>query len=91
MIDKELLKILVCPENRTSLSLAEDDLLAELNRAIAAGKLKNRGGQPLQRQLEGGLVREDGALLYPIMDEIPVLLIDEAVPLDQIGDRRVLG
>ncbi|HUT12656.1 MAG TPA: hypothetical protein VMY42_19325 [Thermoguttaceae bacterium] len=86
MIDKQLLEILVCPENRTSLSLAEDELLARLNRAIAAGKIKNRGGQPLQQQLGGGLVREDGTLLYPIVDNIPVLLIDEAVPLDQIGD-----
>jgi len=86
MIDKQLLEILVCPENRTSLALADDELLARLNRAIAAGEIKNRGGQPLQQQIEGGLVREDRTLLYPIVDNIPVLLIDEAVPLDQIGD-----
>jgi len=82
MIDKDLLKILVCPENHTPLSLADQSLVDRLNRAVAAGNLKNRVGQPVQSPLEGGLVREDGTLFYPIIDAIPVLLIDEAIPLD---------
>jgi uncharacterized protein YbaR (Trm112 family) len=32
------------------------------------------------------LVREDGTLLYPIVDDIPVLLTEEAIPLEAIGD-----
>ena len=82
MIDKDLLKILVCPENRTPLRLADESLLDRLNRAVAAGMLKNRVGQPVQSPLEGGLVREDGTLFYPIIDGIPVLLLDEAIPLE---------
>ena len=31
--------------------------------------------------LPAGLVREDGRVLYPIQGEIPVLLLDAAVPL----------
>ena len=27
------------------------------------------------------LVRADGAYLYPIQDKIPILLLDEAIPL----------
>jgi len=29
--------------------------------------------------LEEGLLREDGTLIYPIRDGIPVLLIDEGI------------
>ena len=84
MIDEQLLDILVCPENKTRLRLADEDLVAKLNRAITAGALKNRVGEPVETPLDGGLVREDSTLLYPIVDDIPVLLVDEAIPLDQI-------
>jgi len=84
VIDKQLLDILVCPENKTRLRLADEDLVAKLNRAITAGALRNRVGEPVETPLQGGLVREDSTLLYPIVDDIPVLLVDEAIPLDQI-------
>ena len=84
MIDKQLAAIQVCPENQTPLELAEDELIARLNRAIAAGKLKNRAGHAVERPLQGGLVRQDQTLLYPVVDDIPVLLVDEAILLEQI-------
>jgi uncharacterized protein YbaR (Trm112 family) len=84
MIDPQLLEILVCPENHTALAVADSAILAKLNRAIAGGSVKNRGGQPVAEAVEGGLVRQDGMLLYPIVDDIPVMLIDEAIPLDSL-------
>ncbi len=84
MIDAELLKILVCPENKTPVALAEDALVAQLNAAIEAGKLNNRAGEPVKERIDGGLVREDQAYLYPIRDDIPIMLIDEAIPLAQL-------
>ena len=83
MIDKDLLSLLVCPESKTSLQPADEELLARLNQAIAAGNVKNRAGQPVEAPLQGGLVREDGTVLYPIVDDVPVLLIDEAIALAQ--------
>jgi uncharacterized protein YbaR (Trm112 family) len=84
VISKELLDILVCPENRTPLVEAEGAVVEQLNRLIEAGRVKSRCGQKVERRLDGGLVRQDGALLYPIIDGIPVMLMDEAIPLDQV-------
>ena len=81
MLDQELLDILACPETKQPVHLAEQDLLDQLNARIARGEVTNRGGEKVEKALSGGLVREDGAYLYPIDDGIPVMLIDEAIPL----------
>ena len=81
MIDPGLLKILCCPETHQELSVAESPLVEKLNQQIAAGTLKNRVGQPVNEGLSGGLVRADGKFLYPIRRTIPVMLVDEAIPL----------
>lgn len=84
MVDPELLEILVCPENRTPVALAAEDLVGKINAAIAAGTLKNRAGAEVKEKIDGGLVREDRAYLYAIREDIPIMLIDEAIPLAQL-------
>jgi uncharacterized protein YbaR (Trm112 family) len=81
MIDAELLKIMCCPETRQELRLAEPAVIEKLNGQVAAGALKNRAGQPVQEKIEGGLIRADGKVLYPIRRNIPVMLVDEGIPL----------
>jgi len=84
MVDPELLSILVCPENKTPVREADSDLLAKANAAIEAGTLKNRAGERVEERIDGGLIREDNLYLYPVRDDIPIMLIDEAIPLDQL-------
>ena len=84
MIDKRLIETLACPEKQTPLAEADGPLLAKLNHAIEAGQVKNRGGAKVEEPIHAGLVRQGGDYLYPIVDDIPVLLIDEAIALDQI-------
>lgn len=81
MVAKELLEILVCPETKQSLKVADAALVARFNEAIEAGTLEKRGGEKVDSKLDGGLVREDGTVLYPILDDIPILLIEEAIPI----------
>lgn len=81
MIDPDLLAILCCPESHQPLAPAEPALLARLNEQVAAGRLRNRAGQPVTQPLQAGLVRRDGQWLYPVRDALPVLLVDEAIPV----------
>ncbi len=81
MIDADLLKILCCPETHQELRLAAATAIETLNAQIAAGTLKNRAGQPVQEKLDEGLVRADGKFLYPVRRSIPVMLVDEGIPL----------
>jgi uncharacterized protein YbaR (Trm112 family) len=80
-IDSELLEILVCPETQQGLRLAESETIAKLNTEIEARRLRNRGGDVVEAQIEEGLVREDGQILYIIDDSIPVMLVDQSIEL----------
>lgn len=82
MVDTELLKMLVCPETHQPLREADPALLAKLNEAIRAGQLKNRSGAPVTETLTEALLREDGQVLYPVREEIPILLVDEGISLE---------
>ena len=81
MISKDLLEILCCPETHQALTVASDELVEQLNKAMAAGSLSNRGGQPVREKIDGGLVRADNKFLYPVRRGIPIMLIDEAIAL----------
>lgn len=84
-IDPELLAILCCPETKQPLTVADDSLVRRLNDQIREGKIKNRAEQVISDSLSGGLLRADGKILYPIIDDIPVLLIEEGIPIDPLA------
>lgn len=83
-MDKKLLSILCCPVTHKGLSLARAELLKSINGAIAAGRLVNRDGEVVADRLTEALVTDDGKMLYPINDGIPVLLEGESVMLSQL-------
>ena len=80
-VSEELLEILVCPETKQPVQLASADVLKKLSEDIAAGRVRNRGGETLTQPIEEGLVREDGQILYPVDDGIPVMLIEESIEI----------
>lgn len=84
-LDRDLLAILCCPETKLEVTLADDALISKLNEAVGRGALKNKAGKPVTELLDGGLIRADRKVLYPIRENIPVMLIEEGIPLDAIA------
>ncbi len=81
MINESLLRILACPETHQKVSMAPADLISSLNKRVADKSLTNRSSQLVTEPCDGGLLREDGKVLYPIRQGIPVMLIEEAIDL----------
>jgi uncharacterized protein YbaR (Trm112 family) len=80
-VSRELLEILVCPETRQPVAPASVEVLTRVNEKIRAGTLRNRGGDKVEKEIEEGLLRDDGRVLYPVDDGIPVMLIEESIEL----------
>jgi uncharacterized protein YbaR (Trm112 family) len=81
MLRPELLNDLCCPETKQRVKLADPALITNVNQKISAGQARNRGGEPVAEKIDAGLLREDGKFLYPVRRDIPIMLIDEAIPL----------
>lgn len=82
-VDPELLAILVCPKTRGPLELV--DLSDATRRALVEKyREKFRDEEPVVSQ---GLYSKEADLVYPIVSDIPVMLIDEALPASA-GVRR---
>ncbi len=85
MISQELLNIIVCPETKQDLVIAEIDVVEKINALIENGELLNRSKQKVTEKIDGGLIqKDDRKYLYPIRDEIPILLIDESISLENV-------
>ena len=85
MISEELLNIIVCPETKQDLVIAENGIVEKINTLIENGELQNRSKQKVTEKIDGGLIqKDDRKYLYPIRDEIPILLIDESIALEGV-------
>ena len=80
-INPQLLEILCCPESHQPLSEVGADFLLKLNELVSTGSLKNSEGVVVEGPLDGALLREDRLVLYPVRQGIPVLLVDERIPV----------
>ncbi len=84
-MDKKLLTILHCPITHKGLAPAPRATLQAVNAAIDAGKLQNQEGLALTEHLAEALLTDDGKVLYPVADGIPVLLATESINMEQLG------
>jgi uncharacterized protein YbaR (Trm112 family) len=82
MIDPELLSILCCPETHADLLPATAEQTEVINSAIAAGRIKNRAGEAVTTPIQMALMRADNKFAYVVREDIPVMLVEEAIPLE---------
>lgn len=85
-IDGKLLEILCCPVSKSPLSRLERSRLDKLNRAIAAGEVDRIDGTAVTEALREALITADRKVIYPVLDDIPVLLSERGIGTTQLQD-----
>lgn len=86
-LDRKLLDIICCPVTHLPLQILASSELAQLNRLIGDGDIKTRDDTTVSEPLEEALVTDDGKLVYPVRDGIPVLLEECAIHMAQLSGR----
>jgi uncharacterized protein YbaR (Trm112 family) len=85
-IDGKLLEILCCPVSKTPLIRLPASRLRKLNSAISAGEVQYVNSKVVSEELKEALVTEDMKVIYPVVDNIPILLEDHGIGTTQFVD-----
>ncbi len=85
-IDRKLLEILVCPISKQPVLLLADDKRAHLNRLIADGSVRSLDGTVVAVELLQAVITQNGTSIYPVEDDIPIMLEEKSIPTDQLPD-----
>lgn len=85
-IDGKLLEILCCPVSKSPLMRLPAGRLKALNAAISAGDVQYVRGEPVDRVLKEALITEDSRVIYPVVDDIPILLEEKGIGTTQLQD-----
>lgn len=85
-VDGKLLEILCCPVSKVALNRLDHSRLEKLNRAITNGEVQTVKGEKVSTTLKEALITEDGRVIYPVVDDIPVLLEEKGIGTTQLRD-----
>ena len=83
MLEPDFVAMLRCVESGSELVLLDRGKLDELNQAITNGHITTQVGHLLERPLEAALVNADASWAYQVLDGIPVLVAEQAIPFQQ--------
>jgi uncharacterized protein YbaR (Trm112 family) len=87
MLDAQLLALLVCPATHQDVTLASPAEVVRLIQGVRDGQVRTVAGAEPDAAFDGALVRQDGAVAYPIRDGIPVMLVEEGLVIDRLDLR----
>lgn len=82
-VNGKLLEILCCPVSKTPLTVLGRQKLDTLNATIASGDALYVDGEKVMDPLQEGLITEDGKVIYPVQDDIPILLEEKGIGTTQ--------
>ena len=85
-IDGKLLEILCCPVSKTPLTRLTPNRLKALNAAISAGEVQYVRGEQVEQPLREALITEDSKVIYPVVDDIPILLEERGIGTTQLSN-----
>ena len=85
-VDGKLLEILCCPVSKSPLTMLGRQKLDKLNAAIDAGEILFVSGEKVEEPLQEALITADGKVIYPVQDDIPVLLEENGIGTTQFTD-----
>lgn len=85
-VNGKLLEILCCPVSKTPLTVLGRQKLDKLNDAIKSGEALFVDGEKVTDPLQEALITEDGKVIYPVQDDIPVLLEEKGIGTTQFQD-----
>lgn len=83
-VDGKLLEILCCPVSKTPLTRLSPTLLENLNAAIRSGDVQTIQGELVEQTLTEALITEDSKVIYPVIDNIPILLEEKGIGTTQL-------
>jgi uncharacterized protein YbaR (Trm112 family) len=85
-VDGKLLEILCCPVSKSPLTMLGRKKLDKLNTAIGAGEVLYVGGEKVEDPLQEALITADGKVIYPVQEDIPILLEENGIGTTQFTD-----
>ena len=83
-MDPNLLNIICCPVTREKLNIATSKQLEFINTEIVKNNLTKLDGSIAEKLQSKALINATKTLLYPIEEDIPLLLEGEAIEIKGI-------